>query len=157
MSFYKKHSTKEKIKFTIEPGLAIMNTWKHFCFTYEVVNKSVPAETEVKMIGYFEGIKKTEGIFNDYPFGNSNGFLVALLVNLTFDEYFDLELNGVLMFGQEQDKVGGGTSLNQGLSGDYAQINMWDRPLTPDEVSEMALCKFCFDYEEELSKKLYLN
>ena len=39
-----------------------MDTWKHFCFTYEVVNKSGPSEAEVKMIVYYEGEKTNEGI-----------------------------------------------------------------------------------------------
>ena len=57
------------------------------------------------------------------------------------DEYWDLPLDGVFMFGQEQDQRGGGTDPSEGISGEYTQINMWDRVLAPMEIFKIATCK----------------
>ena len=56
----KKMNTKESLKFDIQPGLGIMDTWQHFCFTYEVSSSS-SSGVKVKMVGYLQGTIEDEG------------------------------------------------------------------------------------------------
>lgn len=52
-----------------------------------------------------------------------------------------LPLNGTLVLGQEQDLLAGGYDVLQIFRGHMADIDIWDRSLTQDEVKDMALCK----------------
>ncbi|XP_035254123.1 neuronal pentraxin-2-like [Anguilla anguilla] len=47
---------------------------------------------------------------------------------------------GVLVLGQEQDAVGGRFDASQALVGELSQFNLWDRVLTPSEISSLADC-----------------
>ncbi|KAJ8254380.1 hypothetical protein COCON_G00209920 [Conger conger] len=51
-----------------------------------------------------------------------------------------IRAGGVLVLGQEQDSVGGRFDASQALVGELAQFNLWDRLLTPSEVSGLADC-----------------
>ncbi|XP_041737663.1 neuronal pentraxin receptor-like, partial [Coregonus clupeaformis] len=47
---------------------------------------------------------------------------------------------GVLILGQEQDTLGGRFDSSQALVGELSQWNVWERVLTPSEVSILAHC-----------------
>ncbi|XP_029583144.1 neuronal pentraxin receptor, partial [Salmo trutta] len=47
---------------------------------------------------------------------------------------------GVLILGQEQDTLGGRFDSSQALVGELSQWNVWERVLTPSEVSSLAHC-----------------
>ncbi|KAG9340346.1 hypothetical protein JZ751_021459 [Albula glossodonta] len=47
---------------------------------------------------------------------------------------------GVLVLGQEQDTMGGRFDASQALVGELSQFNLWDRVLTPTEISSLADC-----------------
>ncbi|KAG5279061.1 hypothetical protein AALO_G00105670 [Alosa alosa] len=47
---------------------------------------------------------------------------------------------GVLILGQEQDTLGGRFDASQALVGELSKFNLWDRVLTPTEVSSLASC-----------------
>ncbi|KAM6956997.1 neuronal pentraxin receptor a [Aplochiton taeniatus] len=47
---------------------------------------------------------------------------------------------GVLILGQEQDTLGGGFDSSQALVGELSQVGLWDRALTPAQVSSLARC-----------------
>ncbi|KAJ8371455.1 hypothetical protein AAFF_G00310540 [Aldrovandia affinis] len=47
---------------------------------------------------------------------------------------------GVLILGQEQDTLGGRFDASQALVGELSQFNLWDRVLTPTEISNLANC-----------------
>ncbi|KAJ8345736.1 hypothetical protein SKAU_G00299290 [Synaphobranchus kaupii] len=47
---------------------------------------------------------------------------------------------GVLVLGQEQGTAGGRFDASQALVGELSQFNLWDRVLTPAEVSNLADC-----------------
>ncbi|XP_062404519.1 neuronal pentraxin receptor b [Sardina pilchardus] len=47
---------------------------------------------------------------------------------------------GVLILGQEQDTLGGRFDASQALVGELSKFNMWDRVLSPTEVSSLASC-----------------
>lgn len=48
--------------------------------------------------------------------------------------------NGVIIFGQEQDAVGGRFDATQAFVGELSQFNMWDRVLTVSEIEGIANC-----------------
>ncbi|XP_045135650.1 uncharacterized protein LOC123518714 [Portunus trituberculatus] len=52
-----------------------------------------------------------------------------------------LPLRAAFCPGMEQDSVGGGFDSTQVFRGHMAQINIWDRPLDPLEVSDIASCR----------------
>ena len=45
---------------------------------------------------------------------------------------------GVIVLGQEQDSYKGGFNADQSLQGNLTSVNMWDRVLTAQEISELA-------------------
>uniref|UniRef100_A0A8C9TXQ2 Neuronal pentraxin receptor b n=3 Tax=Scleropages formosus TaxID=113540 RepID=A0A8C9TXQ2_SCLFO len=47
---------------------------------------------------------------------------------------------GVLVLGQEQDTLGGRFDASQALVGELSQFNLWDRVLTPTEITRLADC-----------------
>ncbi|KAJ8283638.1 hypothetical protein COCON_G00024880 [Conger conger] len=51
-----------------------------------------------------------------------------------------IRAGGVLILGQEQDTLGGRFDASQALVGALSQFNLWDRVLTPAEVSGLAQC-----------------
>ncbi|XP_063840001.1 uncharacterized protein LOC135088869 [Scylla paramamosain] len=50
-------------------------------------------------------------------------------------------LNGTLVLGQEQDNLGGGFDKHQIFRGDMTQVSLWDRVVSPFQVSAMAACR----------------
>lgn len=52
----------------------------------------------------------------------------------------DLELNGMLVLGQEQDSYGGGFVQNEMFLGSLTQANLWSRRLGEEEVRDIASC-----------------
>ncbi|XP_006010456.3 neuronal pentraxin receptor [Latimeria chalumnae] len=48
--------------------------------------------------------------------------------------------NGVIILGQEQDMLGGRFDAMQAFVGELAQMNVWDRILTPTEILGLANC-----------------
>ncbi|XP_029446051.1 neuronal pentraxin receptor [Rhinatrema bivittatum] len=51
-----------------------------------------------------------------------------------------IKSSGVIILGQEQDVVGGRFDATQAFVGEIAQLNMWDRILTPAEILGIANC-----------------
>lgn len=48
---------------------------------------------------------------------------------------------GMLVLGQEQDRVGGGFSASESLIGHLTQVDFWDYNLGSDEINSLAtLC-----------------
>ncbi|XP_045122230.1 uncharacterized protein LOC123510853 [Portunus trituberculatus] len=52
-----------------------------------------------------------------------------------------IPLNGTLYVGQDQDRYDGGLDPAQSLSAHMAQVNIWDRALSPATVRSAALCE----------------
>ncbi|XP_076031404.1 uncharacterized protein LOC143019555 [Oratosquilla oratoria] len=52
-----------------------------------------------------------------------------------------MALNGSIVIGQEQDYMNGGFDRTQSFSGDIAQINIWDRALSEEEITIIADCR----------------
>lgn len=51
-----------------------------------------------------------------------------------------LNLRGMLTLGQEQDSLAGNYDVDQAFRGHIAQVNIWRRILSPDEVRHQASC-----------------
>ncbi|XP_071524207.1 uncharacterized protein [Panulirus ornatus] len=51
-----------------------------------------------------------------------------------------LPLKGIITIGQEQDMLAGGYDTDQSFRGHIAQVNIWSRSLTPEEVRQQASC-----------------
>ncbi|MEE6502823.1 hypothetical protein FKM82_004650 [Ascaphus truei] len=60
--------------------------------------------------------------------------------NENLSAWHPIKPNGIIIFGQEQDALGGRFDATQAFVGEVAQFNMWDRVLTPSEIEEMANC-----------------
>ncbi|XP_068107517.1 neuronal pentraxin receptor isoform X2 [Hyperolius riggenbachi] len=60
--------------------------------------------------------------------------------NDNLSAWHPIKPNGVIIFGQEQDAVGGRFDATQAFVGELAQFNMWDRVLTNSEIEGMANC-----------------
>lgn len=52
-----------------------------------------------------------------------------------------LNLRGMLTLGQEQDSLAGNYDVDQAFRGHIAQVNIWSRIVTPEEVRHQASCK----------------
>ncbi|XP_071541968.1 uncharacterized protein [Panulirus ornatus] len=53
----------------------------------------------------------------------------------------DLHMNGMLVLGQEQDEFGGGFVHGETFLGSLAQVNIWSRTLTHQEIEDLANCR----------------
>lgn len=51
-----------------------------------------------------------------------------------------LDLTGVLVLGQEQDKLGGGFVLGEMFLGSLAQVDIWSRSLSAVDIRQLATC-----------------
>ncbi|KAG7171040.1 Neuronal pentraxin-1-like 2 [Homarus americanus] len=51
-----------------------------------------------------------------------------------------LPVKGIITVGQEQDLLAGAYDTDQSFRGHIAQVNIWNRSLTPEEVKEQASC-----------------
>ncbi|XP_040215426.1 neuronal pentraxin receptor [Rana temporaria] len=60
--------------------------------------------------------------------------------NENLSAWHPIKPNGVIIFGQEQDAVGGRFDATQAFVGEVAQFNMWDRVLTNSEIEGIANC-----------------
>ncbi|XP_075038936.1 neuronal pentraxin receptor [Mixophyes fleayi] len=60
--------------------------------------------------------------------------------NENLSAWHPIKPNGVIIFGQEQDAVGGRFDATQAFVGEVAQFNMWDRVLTLNEIEGIANC-----------------
>ncbi|XP_072456235.1 pentraxin-4 isoform X1 [Notamacropus eugenii] len=58
-----------------------------------------------------------------------------------FREGYEIPPGGRLVLGQEQDTVGGGFDSSEAFVGSLAGLTMWDRALSPGEVSSVATGK----------------
>uniref|UniRef100_A0A4X2KZ84 Pentraxin 4 n=1 Tax=Vombatus ursinus TaxID=29139 RepID=A0A4X2KZ84_VOMUR len=58
-----------------------------------------------------------------------------------FREGYEIPPGGILVLGQEQDTVGGGFDSSEAFVGSLAGLTMWDRALSPGEVSSIATGK----------------
>ncbi|KAG7176300.1 Gamma-aminobutyric acid receptor subunit beta-like 8 [Homarus americanus] len=94
----------------VQPFDAFLETWYHLCHTFSLHTYTI----------YLQG--------QEYVSGEILGEGGPLLTN------------GTLILGQEQDGVSQGFDPNQVLLGDLAQVNLWDRLVTPEEVKGMASC-----------------
>ncbi|XP_004596866.2 pentraxin-4 [Ochotona princeps] len=56
-----------------------------------------------------------------------------------FREGYEIPPGGALVLGQEQDRVGGGFDSSEAFVGSMAGMAIWDRVLTPGEVTSLAL------------------
>ena len=59
-----------------------------------------------------------------------------------------LVAGGVLVLGQEQDKVGGGFSNAESFVGNISLFNIWDRKLSAKAITDMA--DSCTEYDGSL-------
>lgn len=82
--------------------------WHHYCVTWE--------NTQGKWIGYVDGVKKEEGVINI-------GHVIT---------------KGALILGQDQDSYKGGFVDFQAFQGHLTNVNIWNKALTPQEVSDLA-------------------
>uniref|UniRef100_UPI00398EBCE5 neuronal pentraxin receptor n=1 Tax=Xenopus tropicalis TaxID=8364 RepID=UPI00398EBCE5 len=60
--------------------------------------------------------------------------------NDNLSAWHPIKPNGVIIFGQEQDTLGGRFDATQAFVGEVAQFNMWDRVLTQTEIEGIANC-----------------
>ncbi|XP_072277205.1 neuronal pentraxin receptor [Pyxicephalus adspersus] len=60
--------------------------------------------------------------------------------NENLSAWHPIKPNGVIIFGQEQDAVGGRFDATQAFVGEVSQFNMWDRVLTNREIEGIANC-----------------
>ncbi|XP_074052102.1 pentraxin-4 [Macrotis lagotis] len=58
-----------------------------------------------------------------------------------FREGYEIPPGGILVLGQEQDTVGGGFDSSEAFVGSLAGLTVWDRALSPGEVSSIATGK----------------
>ncbi|XP_068921201.1 pentraxin-4 [Petaurus breviceps papuanus] len=58
-----------------------------------------------------------------------------------FREGYEIPPGGILVLGQEQDTVGGGFDSSEAFVGNLAGLTVWDRALSPGEVSSIATGK----------------
>ena len=49
-----------------------------------------------------------------------------------------IDNNGIFILGQDQDSYGGGFEQSQSFFGQLYGVNMWNRVLSPDEISHMS-------------------
>ena len=73
-------------------------------------------------------------------------------LNMYYDGLLQLNVisQGVIVLGQEQDRYKGGFQTYQSLQGNLTSVNMWDRVLTAQEISELA--KSCMAEEGNIVK-----
>ena len=57
------------------------------------------------------------------------------------DGYKPLPSGGSFLLGQDQDSPEGGFNADQAFSGQVAQVGLWDRMLTEEEILLLAQCK----------------
>ena len=83
--------------------------WHHECATWNGAGGAVNL--------YIDGVNEQTGKADDYKsFNEDAGFVI----------------------GQDQDSPGGGFEERQSFAGEVTQFNVWDYPLDPHVISEMA-------------------
>ncbi|KAG8436359.1 hypothetical protein GDO86_007454 [Hymenochirus boettgeri] len=60
--------------------------------------------------------------------------------NENLSAWHPIKPNGVIIFGQEQDTLGGRFDATQAFVGEVAQFNIWDKVLSPKEIEGIANC-----------------
>ena len=69
------------------------------------------------------------------PHGKIKGYVDG---HLELEKDLHLIKKGAIVLGQEQDSYKGGFESSQSLQGNLTSVNMWDRVLTAQEISELA-------------------
>ncbi|XP_036408298.1 neuronal pentraxin-2-like [Megalops cyprinoides] len=87
-------------------------SWQHVCVTWAL----------------------RDGVWQAYQGGKLKGEGEGLAA------WHPIRAGGVLILGQEQDTLGGRFDASQALVGELSQFNLWDRVLTPTEISSLADC-----------------
>uniref|UniRef100_A0A8D0CE88 Neuronal pentraxin receptor n=1 Tax=Salvator merianae TaxID=96440 RepID=A0A8D0CE88_SALMN len=87
-------------------------TWHHICVTWIT----------------------RDGIWSAYQDGQQRGASDNLA------SWHPIKPHGVIILGQEQDTLGGKFDATQAFVGEISQFNIWDRVLTPAEISSLANC-----------------
>ena len=95
--------------------------WNHFCSTFKTTRNDTHISTEI--FTYNGGLLKSNStVVNDKP------------------GYLELQNDGTLVLGQDQDIPGGGYDREQAFSGEISQFGIWDRVLSQDEIVSLANC-----------------
>ncbi|KAM4651830.1 neuronal pentraxin receptor [Discoglossus pictus] len=79
-----------------------------------------------------------DGMWTAYQDGKKKGS------NENLSAWHPIKPNGVIIFGQEQDTLGGRFDATQAFVGEVAQFNMWDRALSVTEIEGIANCTTTF-------------
>ena len=87
--------------------MAFDRSWHHLCFTWE------NTQGEYKL--YKDGQLKEQGL--NHAVGST------------------LKSGGAVVLGQDQDSIGGGFELSHTLHGQLAEVNLWDRVLSEDDIA----------------------
>ena len=92
-----------------------------------------------------ENLKFDLDIWKHYCFVTSADNLVAyingeVVADMPIYKNEEVPLDGALVFGQEQDEIGGGFNEREALTGFIGQFNIWDEPLSNLEIEKMSNC-----------------
>ena len=90
------------------PYTVVDGKWHHLCMTWLTTNQ------HGKLKVYVDGILRLEKVL---------GIIIP---------------KGAIVLGQEQDSYKGDFESSQSLQGNLTSVNMWDRVLTAQEISELA-------------------
>ncbi|XP_070552466.1 neuronal pentraxin-2-like [Ptychodera flava] len=115
--------TKRRFWFTEDPGF---KEWTFWCFTWSMNPES--------WLLYLDGSQ----IISDEENSTSNPNPKMI------------QGGGVLIFGQDQDEVGGGFSLHQAFEGSLTEFNLWNRFITKQEIGTLMQSTCAMEYENSI-------
>ena len=115
------------------PALCILNMRIYIVITYHSFFSTTVSVTNVRYFQHFcmTWQNSADGTLKVYVNGSLK-YASKLLQG-----YFPAG-GGVWVIGQEQDELGGGFDADQAFGGELTELNVWDRVLSPAEITKLA-------------------